>query len=64
MATKKLKHKQELLTTREQAIKEAYRYLNNAKKTISKSPIEYGIYLDAKYVKEAAGIAYLSALKA
>lgn len=45
-------------------IQEAYRYLANAKKTLGNSQIEYGKYTDAKYVSEAAGIAYLSALKA
>lgn len=48
----------------EYTIEEAYRYLENAKQTISKSPIEYGLYTDSKYIREAAGIAYLSALKA
>ena len=48
----------------EYSIGEAYRYLANAKETIVKSPIEYGIYTDSKYVREAAGIAYLAALKA
>ncbi|MCX6278140.1 MAG: DUF5618 family protein [Bacteroidetes bacterium] len=51
-------------TENEYTIAEAYRYLANAKETISKSPIVYGIYTDSKYVREAAGIAYLSALKA
>ena len=44
-------------------IQEAYRYFANAKKTLGKSPVEYGIYTDSKYVSEAAGIAYLSVLK-
>jgi len=48
----------------EYSISEAYRYLANAKDTLSKSPIEYGRYTDSKYVREAAGMAYLSALKA
>ena len=48
----------------EYSISEAYRYLSNAKETLSKSPIEYGIFTDSKYVREAAGIAYLAALKA
>ena len=52
------------LKRNEYSIGEAYRYLANAKQTISKSSIEYGIYTDSKYVREAAGIAYLSALKA
>ncbi|MEI6436409.1 MAG: DUF5618 family protein [Bacteroidota bacterium] len=51
-------------TENEYTIAEAYRYLANAKETIGKSPIAYGIYTDSKYVREAAGIAYLSALKA
>jgi hypothetical protein len=46
------------------SIEECWRYLANAKETLSKSPIEYGRYTDSKYVQEAAGIAYLSALKA
>ena len=48
----------------EYSISEAYRYLANAKETLSKSPIEYGRYKDPKYVREAAGMAYLAALKA
>lgn len=51
-------------TDNEYGIKEAYRYLANAKETIAKSDIQYGIYTDSKYVREAAGIAYLAALKA
>ena len=47
--------------TNEYTIKEAYRYLQNAKETLSKSPIEYERYTDRKYVREAAGIAYLAA---
>lgn len=46
------------------SIKEAYRYLANAKKTIGNSTIKYGRYSDSKYVKEGVGIAYLSAFKA
>ena len=48
----------------EYSTSEAYRYLANAKETISKSAIQYGAYSDSKYVREAAGIAYLAALKA
>ncbi|MBI4947071.1 MAG: DUF5618 family protein [Bacteroidetes bacterium] len=48
----------------EYSISEAYRYLANAKETIAKSEIQYGIYTDSKYVREAAGIAYLAAFKA
>ena len=43
---------------------EAYRYLANAKETLGRSSVEYGRYTDSKYVREAAGIAYLSALNA
>ncbi len=44
---------------------EAYRYLQNARETLHKSDIDYGtVYHDSKYVREAAGIAYLAALKA
>ncbi|MFA5782709.1 MAG: DUF5618 family protein [Bacteroidales bacterium] len=45
-------------------ISEAYRYLANAKETLGKSQIEYERYIDPKYVREAAGMAYLAALKA
>jgi len=48
----------------EYTIAEAYRYLSNAKVTLSQSPIEYGRYTDRKYVSEAAGNAYLAALRA
>lgn len=51
-------------TGNEYRISEAYRYLANAKETLGKSQIEYGRYCDSKYVREAAGMAYLSALKA
>ena len=44
--------------------KEAIRYLQNAKETLSKSPIENNRYVDKKYVKSACGIAYLGVLTA
>ena len=44
--------------------KEALRYIQNAKETLAKSPIEDNIYTDVKYVKSACGIAYLGVLKA
>jgi hypothetical protein len=47
-----------------EAFSEAKRYLANAKETLSLSPIEYGIYKDKKYVKEASAMGYLSALAA
>lgn len=50
--------------SREEALHEAKTYFQNAKETLSKSPIEYGVYTEPKYVKEAAGMGYLSALRA
>src|SRR5438874_2371085 len=50
--------------TPEDAFAEAHRFLKNARETISKSPIEHNRYQDTKYVREASGIAYLSALRA
>ncbi len=46
------------------AFSKAIRYLKNAKETLAKSPIEYDLYKDEKYVKEASGMAYLAALTA
>ncbi len=56
----------EIISTKEQAIADAKRYLANARETIAKSPISKTgkLYTDAKYVREGAGIAYLAALKA
>ena len=48
----------------EYSFSQAYRFLENAKQTIAQSSIEYGAYTDERYTREAAGIAYLSALKA
>jgi len=45
-------------------MKEAIRYLKNAKELLSKSPIEDNRYTDEKYVKSACGVAYLGMLKA
>ncbi len=50
--------------TPEACFSEAKRYLANAKETLLKSEIEYDIYKDSKYVKEASAMAYLSALSA
>lgn len=50
--------------THQEAFAEAHRYLKNTKETISKSPIKYSQYQDTKYVREAARIGYLSALRA
>ncbi len=44
-------------------MKEAIRYLNNAKETLQKSSIEDNRYTDEKYVREACGTAYLAILK-
>ncbi|MBP7281663.1 MAG: hypothetical protein KBA66_08815 [Leptospiraceae bacterium] len=44
----KKKYKLTSINTKEQAIKEAYRYLENAKETLSKIPIEDGM----KHAKE------------
>jgi hypothetical protein len=45
-------------------MREALRYLNNAKEILRKTPIEDNRYTDVKYVQEACGIAYLAILKA
>jgi len=45
-------------------MKEALRYLQNAKEILRKAPIEDGRYADVKYVQEACGAAYLAVLKA
>lgn len=44
--------------------KEALRYIQNAKETLSRSPIEENRYTDKKYVKSACGVAYLGVLEA
>ena len=43
-------------------MKEAIRYLQNAKEILSKSPVEDDRYVDIKYVKSACGVAYLRVL--
>ncbi|GAB4424809.1 MAG: hypothetical protein OHK0032_19140 [Thermodesulfovibrionales bacterium] len=45
-------------------MKEALRYLNNAKEILKKAPIEDNKYADVKYVQEACSTAYLAVLKA
>jgi len=45
-------------------MKEALRYLNNAKKILKSVPIEDNTYLDIKSVREAFVIAYLAVLEA
>src|SRR4030042_2750697 len=44
-------------------MKEALRYLNNAKEILRSAPIEDNAYTDEKYVREACGTAYLAVLK-
>ena len=43
-------------------MKEALRYLNNAKEILESVPVENGIYIDIKPVREACGTAYLAIL--
>jgi len=43
-------------------MKEALRYLNNAKEILKAVPVQNGTYIDIKPVREACGIAYLSIL--
>lgn len=45
-------------------MKEALRYLNNANEILKKAPVEDGIYVDVKPVRDAFGIAYLAILEA
>jgi hypothetical protein len=45
-------------------MKEALRYLNNAKEILKCAPVEDGTYTDIKTVREAFAIAYLAILEA
>jgi len=45
-------------------MKEAIRYLNNAKEILKTVPVEDGTYTDIKPVREACGTAYLAILMA
>jgi len=45
-------------------MKEALRYLNNAKEILKKVPAEGNIFIDIKPVREALGTAYLAILEA
>ena len=45
-------------------MREALRYLNNAKEILKSVPIEDSTYTDIKPVQEACGTAYLAVLKA
>lgn len=44
-------------------MKAVLRYLQNAKDTLSKTPIEDDYYVDIKPVREALGTAYLAILE-
>lgn len=44
-------------------MREAQRYLQNAKEILKKAPIEDNRYADVKYVQEACSTAYLAVLK-
>ena len=61
---KKYKFKKEALKSKEDAIKKANRYFDNAKETLRKSAIEYNAYQDSKYVSEASAMGYLAVLRA
>jgi hypothetical protein len=45
-------------------VKEALRYLNNAKEILKSAPIEDNTYTDIKPVQEACGTTYFAVLKA
>lgn len=45
-------------------MREALRYLNNAKEILKRIPIENNIYTEIKPVREAFGTAYLAILEA
>ncbi len=45
-------------------MKEALRYLNNAKEILKSVPVEDNTYIDVKPVREAFGTAYLAVLEA
>ena len=45
-------------------MKEALRYLQNAKEILEKAPMEDNKYADVKYVQEACSTAYIAVLKA
>lgn len=51
------------LIKRRENVKEALRYLNNAKEILKDVSVENGIYTDIKKVREAFGTAYLAVLE-
>ena len=61
---KKYKKITKIFKTKNESIKEARRYYQNAKQTLRKSKNSGGRYQDVKYVRDASGMAYLSALMA
>jgi tetratricopeptide (TPR) repeat protein len=56
--------KRSLPKSMEEALDEAERYFENAKETLKKSPIEFGVYTKSKHVKEASAMGYLATLRA
>ena len=56
----------DILETPSERLELAKRYLSNAKELLNKAGTEeyVGEYLDIKYISEASGVAYLSALEA
>jgi uncharacterized protein (UPF0332 family) len=53
-----------ILIKRGEKVREAMRYLNNAKEILKIIPVENGTYTDIKKVREAFGTAYLAVLEA
>ncbi len=53
-----------MIKSGERMVREALRYLQNVRETLSKSPVEDNIYPDVKPVREAFGTAYLAMLEA
>lgn len=50
--------------TPKEAFGKAEAFYKNAQDVLKKSPIEFGVYKEPKYVKEASAMAYLDALRA
>lgn len=59
-----VRKKKRVARTPQEALEEARNYLQNARGNLKQSPVEYGIYKEPKYVKEASAIGYLAALRA
>lgn len=58
------RRKREVPKTREEALRQARRFLANGRAALKKSPVLHGAYQDSKYVREGAAMAYLAALMA